>query len=366
MRFVFFADLHLDTAFAWAGPEVARKRRQSLRDSLRAILSLADEVDADAILCAGDLYEHERFTPDTRAFLRSTFVDTHRRIFIAPGNHDYYGPTSLYAQVAWPPNVTIFRTAHFTAVELTQGLTLWGAAFQGPTRTSGFLDHGFHVDRGGTHLALFHGSERSGLVAELAGKVPHAPFDAPQIREAGLSHAFVGHYHEPRDAESHTYPGNPDPLSFGETGKRGAVIVDISPDGSVCRDRRVLATSEVHDIETDITGCTNFQEIRDRAAATLSGLTGVARLTLTGELSPDVDLDLESLRHLVHELDAPPVVRTRNLAVGYYLNDIAKEPTVRGQFVRDVLAAALDEDEGRRILFTGLRALEGRDDLELP
>jgi hypothetical protein len=44
---------------------------------------------------------------------------------------------------------------------------------------------------------------------------------------------------------------------------------------------------------------------------------------------------------------------------------VAREPTVRGQFVRDVLAAGLPSDEQRRVVITGLRALDGRADLEV-
>ena len=39
----------------------------------------------------------------------------------------------------------------------------------------------------------------------------------------------------------------------------------------------------------------------------------------------------------------------------------AAEPTVRGQFVRDVRAdTALDDEPRRRVLTTGLQALDGR------
>ena len=43
MRVVLFADLHLDTPFVWAGREVARRRRQRLRDVLTRIAELAVE-----------------------------------------------------------------------------------------------------------------------------------------------------------------------------------------------------------------------------------------------------------------------------------------------------------------------------------
>ena len=58
------------------------------------------------------------------------------------------------------------------------------------------------------------------------------------------------------------------------------------------------------------------------------------------------------------------MVRLGDLHPAYDLPVIAAEPTVRGQFVRDVLEAELDEAERRRVLVVGLRALEGRSDLD--
>ncbi len=366
MRLVVFADLHLDAAFAWSRPDTARLRRLALRDTLLRIVALADEVDADALLCAGDLYEDERFTPDTRAFLHATFAGLTRPIYIAPGNHDWFGPRSIHAGLAELEPVHMFTEARLTPVPLGPGVTLWGGAFRKATRTRGFLDDDFRVQGEGLHLALFHGSEQSGLPAEVSGKSPHAPFAMSQIDRAGLLHAFVGHHHRPLDAPRMTYPGNPDPLTFGENGERGAVIVEIDVGaGTIRTERRVVATSAVHDLVVDITDCQNLQQLREKVLATIGDRTGDARLTLTGEVAPEIELDTAALQadpHGLREL----VVRTANLRPGYDLEALAAEATIRGRFVRDVgESAELDDEERRRILLTGLRALDGRVDLEV-
>ena len=329
MRFVLFSDLHLDSQFAWAPPPTARRRRQALRDALIKILALADEVEADAILCAGDLYEHERFTPDTAAFLQSTLGGTHRRVLITPGNHDWYGPPSLYFQVRWPANVTIFTEDEFVPLELVNGLVLWGAAHRAPANTGGFFDRGFRADGAGIHLAMFHGSELSGLPFETEGKVPHAPFDGAQISAAGLHHAFVGHYHQPRDAEYYTYPGNPDPLTFGETGDRGAVVVDINEDGALRRHRRNVSASQVHDLTLDVTGCASSQDIRDRSAQALGDVEGSVRLTLEGELAPEIDLRFGDLQEFGDHLDGL-LVRRGRLSIGYTWIASRRSPRYEG------------------------------------
>lgn len=364
MKLIHFADLHLETQFAWADPRVAARRRQALRDALVSILQLAAEKQVDAVLCAGDLYEQDRFSPDTAAFLRTTFERVHPLpIFVAPGNHDWLAPTSLYSIGKWSPNVRIFDSDHLSPITLADGLTLWGAANQTPTTTKDFLTD-FHVDRGGVNVALFHGSERSSLVLQGQGKSPYAPFASAEIPASGLMHSFVGHYHAPQDAEWFTYPGNPEPLAFGETGNRGPVVVTINGNGSISRERPVVAKTQVQDLVADLTACGSSQDVRDRVAGVLAGAVGIVRVTLRGEVLPDVDIRLQNLSDLGRHLDAL-VFKVGDLRVGYDVEKLRSEQTVRGQFVRQVSDGDLPDALKERVLITGLRALDGRQDLEV-
>ena len=331
---------------------------------LVSIVGLTREVRAEALFCGGDLYEHEHCTPDTAEFLRKTFAELSPiPVYLAPGNHDWYGPHSPYELVEWSRNVFVFRESGLRPVELANGVTLWGAAHRAPANTGNPLND-FHTEGGGVHLALFHGSERSWLMEQSGGKQPHAPFDTQEIVQAGIHHAFLGHYHRPKDGERHTYPGNPDPLEFGEDGERGAVIATIGNDGSIARQRRRVSRSEVHDLELDVSGCASHQEVRRRLAEIVAELHGVARLTVTGELDAGIDLRHADLRDATDNFDAVQVSEC-GLHPSYDIRAIRGEPTVRGQFVTDVLEARLPPDEERRVLMTGLRALEGRSDLEV-
>ena len=362
MKLLHFADLHLDAPFAWASPEAARLRRRNRRQALTRILQLATDERCDAILAAGDLFELDRVRPDTLEFLRSALADVALPIYVAPGNHDWLSPRSPYLTVRWPPNVHIFTDDRLEPVTLRDGLTLWGAAHRAPANTANFFS-GFRPDRGGIHVALAHASERTALPRQEAGKQPHAPFEAGDLEEAGLSHAFLGHYHVPRDAKRHTYPGNPDPLEFGEEGERGAVLATLSVDGVVDPERRSVAVSEVHDLTVDLRGSAHAEEVLDAVSEALVGVAGFVRVTLEGEVAASLELNLGELRQLGEHLDGL-LVRVGDLSDGYDLATIEREASVRGQFARSASGIA-DPDLRRRVLLTGLRALEGRFDLEV-
>lgn len=367
MKFVVFADLHLDRPFAWlaAKPDAARRRREALRKTLRNIVDLTEAVDADALLCAGDLYEHDHLTAETASFIQREFARLGSRlVYITPGNHDWLGPASLYHRATWSSNVHLATSRRLAPTELTDGLVLWTAAHHGPADTPGFLDR-FRVDGDATHLALFHGAERGWHVDDDEGSTPHAPFSAEEIPRAGLSHAFVGHYHRRREADHHTYPGNPDPLNFGDDGQGGAVIVTLDDDGTLHRVWHRVATTVLHDVTIDVTGCGHPDDVRARIAATFEGKRGFARATLRGDLDRDFSIAPRDVADAAPSLDEL-VVRLGDVRVGYDLDGIEQEPTVRGQFVQNVRkAAGLTDEQKRRILITGLRALDRRDDLEV-
>ncbi len=365
------ADVHLDQAFTWAGPDIGRKLRQAIRDALRNAVTAVHEVGVDALCVAGDLFESDRYSSDTPEFLRGLFADlAPTPVLLAPGNHDPAVPTSPYLTVEWTPNVHVFGEPQFSAFALGDGFTIWGAGHDRPAYTPGFFDSGFRVSGPGVHVALFHGAERGMLPFQEDGKIAHAPFDTEQIALAGLTHAFVGHYHRPRDTPLLTYPGNLEHLTFGETGERGLVVASVGADGSVTSERHVLARVGMYDVNVDADGCATVDEVRERLAAELAALpqdapVRVARVTVAGQVAGPLHVLPEDLTTVRHSLDKI-VIHRFALGAPDDLDQIAAEPTVRGAFVRMVRdAAGLDEDERELVLTAGLRALSGRGDLQV-
>lgn len=367
MKVLAFSDLHLDAPFAQGGPELASLRRADLRHTLQRIVGLADELRVDALMCAGDVYEHERFTPGTVKLLERVFEEiAHIPVLISPGNHDWYGSSSIYATASWSPNVHVFDSPALSPWDGLDGVRVWGFAHLKQSGTGNPLD-GFSADGDAMHIGLLHGSEMSRwswAAIEDPRKQHHAPFLADQIAPAGLSHCVVGHYHKKVEGDRHTYAGAPAALSFGEPGNGGALeIIFDGVAGPPKREWHRVSKLEVHaDLELDVSGCGDIGEIETKLHELISPLMGIARITLVGDLEPSVDLDIGLLQQQMGPLRYLNI--RADLRSGYDLDAIAEEPTVRGEFVRAVQAdEELDDDERRRVLVTGLRALGGRSDL---
>lgn len=369
MKLLAFSDVHLDSKFGWANRHVARRQRQRLREGVTWAFEQAQAEGAAAVLIGGDLFEHDLVSPDTVAFLRRTFGRAGLQVFAAPGNHDPASKESPYRRVDWPDNVHVFRETRFTSRRLDDGVTLWGAAHRKPVDTPGFFDDGFRVEGSsehgstdggseGVHIAVFHGEERN---AAFQGRHRHAPFDSDQIAAAGFDHAVVGHSHNRADRPTWTRLGALEQLAFNSA-YGGPVLLEVE-NGEVTRRRLDPRPPSLHSLSVDLTEAETADEARERVARALADLAGAARVRLTGE--PE-NLHLHTDDFAGGTFDRPDdidqvLVDTSGLTPPYDLEQIEKEPTVRGMFVQRVRRAELDEETERLVLLAGLRALDDRD-----
>lgn len=362
------ADVHLDRSFGGNGmtARTASDRREELRDAFRRFIDLALERRVDAVTIGGDLYEHDRSTLDTGHFLRQQFERLGAvPAFLAPGNHDPLLPDSLYRQIDWPPNVTVFDDPSFRPVPLAEGVTLWGAAHDAPALRDNLL-RGFRVSGPGRHLLLFHGSDAHAVPE---GKPAHAPFQPAELEATGAHFALLGHYHQarlyPNDAPLFAYPGTPEPLSFDEEGDHYVLLLDVSAEAVR---PQLLPFNQVsyRTYHVDVTAMLTSDEVRRAIEALGAASPGVvARVVLEGQLQPEVDLDREALLSACAEPFAfLDIVDSTHPA--YDFDELAQESTTKGAFVR-LLQGRMESLSGsdlavaRDALLYGLQAFDKRE-----
>ncbi|MGC1183826.1 MAG: DNA repair exonuclease, partial [Candidatus Dormiibacterota bacterium] len=252
------ADVHLDAVFRGLGPQVAQRRRAALRQTLQNIVKLARDLKVDVLTIGGDLYEDLHSRPDTARFLAEQLGGLTCPVLISPGNHDYWHPGSLYATNDWPDNVHIFERNQFSPVEVA-GYRIFGIAHDKPKGTGNLLA-GFKVPPGLPAIALFHGSERGLLHFQEEDKEDHAPFSEPEISQAGFRFGLLGHFHKPRATAHLVYPGNPEPLTFGEEGVRGAAEVEFGSGNPKVKIHPVN-TFTLEERDVDVSGCRHSEAL---------------------------------------------------------------------------------------------------------
>ena len=349
-RILHIADVHLDMAFAGVDAELGRRHRTELRKAFERALDLGRERRVDAVCIAGDLYEDGRAGNDTAAYLRRQLIDLAPiRVFIAPGNHDPHTTASIYERMGEaPPNVTIFGRRRFASATLADGLMLWGFGHEHDIDRDPAIG-AFTCEGPGTHLLLFHGSDRERMPPDKDGV---APFSGAEIERTGAAHAMLGHFHGMLQGRRYAYPGSLEPHTTAQDGRHTASIVTVD-DGRVSAEFVDINRVRYVEVEVDI------EPYGDRAALerAVDGAIAAAndgdgstycRVRLRGAAQESLELDPFALEADLGERFPGTRVVDESASIDYDAA-LREGRTVRAQFVKSMqerIAAAVPSDRG--------------------
>ena len=319
------ADFHLDSPFAGVRPDAAARRRGEQRELLARLTDLAREREADLVLLSGDLLDGDLVFRETVQALARALGEIPCPVFLAPGNHDWYGPQSPYAALEWPGNVHLFTGPELGAVRLPElGCTVWGAAFCAPRQSASPL-RGFHAPAEGVQLAVLHG--------EVAAQGDYGPISEEDIAASGLDYLALGHVHAPSamnraGSTVWAYPGCPQGRGFDETGDRGFLFGDVEP-GRVDMQFVPFARRRYEILTVDVSQGDALEAIRRRLPPDTS--RDIYRIRLTGETAEPLTLPAleQALSGGFFQLELADDTRLRR-----DLWDRCGDDTLRGLFLR--------------------------------
>ena len=359
MRILHAADLHLDSAFAGLAEEKAALLRQESRDILRRMVDWANDHAVDVMLLSGDLFDSDRMYSQTARTLAQALARFRGRIFLSPGNHDFYAPGSGYDAVDWPENVHIFTSRRPQTVLLRSlNASVTGAAFTSAEEWEPFDGASFSGGNAPIRLGVLHGEVTRGESKYRA--IPPA-----EIEKTNLTYLALGHVHRCAGVQragntAYAYPGCLPGRGFDETGDKGFLYGEITPE-KVELEFIPFAPRRYQSVTADITD-------RDPADAVRQALDpdcgqDICRVLLTG--SRRENFSLSALTSELSGLCAALELTDET----YPEEDVwarCGEDSLRGLFLQNLRARydGADEDEKRQLLQAarfGLAALDNRD-----
>lgn len=264
MRFLHTADWHVGRAIR------GRSRSEEFAAVLDEVVRIAVDEDVDAVLLAGDIYEHRSAAPEADALVFDAFIRLHEagiRVVTIPGNHDsalrlealgkLLRPIGVYvaARVAPPDAGGIVEVPSRDGSEIAEvacvpfvperrfgdaaslfaaGESWYRSYAQGMGELLGAMAAGFTP--GGISVVLAHLFTDGALVTPGGGEreltIGMAYAVSPSRLPADVSYLALGHVHLPQAVKGAgapaRFPGSLLQLDFGEAGQRKSVtIVDI-------------------------------------------------------------------------------------------------------------------------------------------
>lgn len=360
VRIVHAADFHLDSAFAALSSDGAKQRRKESRELLGRLCNYVNQQHVDIVLLAGDLFDGETTYRETIEQLIDALADMRARVFIAPGNHDFYSAKSPYATLVWPENVHIFTSRQIERVEMPElSCAVYGAAFLDSAEEQSLLAGFTAPDDGLTHLMVLHGDLG-------AAEARYNPVTKEQIAASELDYLALGHTHLHDGLRKFgktvcAYAGCPEGRGFDELGERGILSGSVG-DGKVDIKFVPFAKRRYEILKVDVSGAAPKEALK--AALPDSTTQNLYRIVFTGE-TDERGIDLASLQ----EEFASWFYRLELRDETCLRQDIwarAQEDSLRGLFLRELRERYDKANDSERANIEcaarfGLAALDGRD-----
>jgi DNA repair exonuclease SbcCD nuclease subunit len=200
---------------------------------LRVVLAAARAANADAVILAGDTFEHNRLSAALLDRAAAMLADAPMPIVILPGNHDPAIADSVFHRaIAAPHNVHVIGVTDAAAVSFPDlALEIWGNAHRDYGDSAPLAQP--QPRRSFWQIAVAHGHYAP--VADRSTKLrPGWLIGDDEIAATGADYVALGHWNRHARVGGETvvayYSGSPD--------YAGTVnLVRLSPDGAVTVER---------------------------------------------------------------------------------------------------------------------------------
>ena len=330
---------------------MASELAESRYRCLDRIVDLSIDSDADALLVAGDVFDSENRSLESRVRFRDSIARAAAagvECLIVHGNHD---PASGH-MLSLPEGAHRFPAGEVGTREVRDGS-------RAVARVHGY-SYPERVQRENV-VPLFRRVDSLPSIGLLHCQIgvdnPYAPCTVEDLEGSGMDYWALGHVHGMEVSRRGTtviaYPGTPQGSSVGEPGPRGCLIVDMAH-GEVDVEPREVSELRWGRVEVDVTGMGVSEALESVEAQASSTGDDLIDVTLTG--SPATTIGTEEVLEALRSNGARPWVsrvRDRTSAIPPSLE-------LREDIVGDIVAASRSlEGGGEGALMEVLRGQQG-------
>jgi len=354
VKLIHCSDLHLDSALrSNLTREKAKIRGAELCATFGRLVDFAKQEQVAAVLIAGDLFDSPYVSRRTVDFVLETIRSTgETEFFYLRGNHD--ARRDVFADCILPPNLKTFGPQ-------------WRSFRCGPVVITAMEPEGEDWLTMYAHLRL---DETALNIVMLHGQISTQPageqIALPLLRNKHIRYLALGHLHAysraALDADGeYCYPGCPEGRGFDECGRKGFVLLET--DGTRFRSEFVpFASRTLHERRVDISGAETVPQILSRLKQAAADIEpeDMVKFTLTGTCTLQTRKDLQFLQRMLEEsfwfvkLKDESRLQVDRQSYEY-------DVSLKGEFVRSVLASDHSEAEKMRIITCGIGALNGEE-----
>lgn len=348
MKIIHAADIHLGSKMESKFPrEIAKKRREELRNTFRRMVEYATQHGVEIILLSGDIFDSDSPQRKDKEFFYDVVKGNPEITFLyLRGNHDtdadYDEAIDNLKTFSSEWTSYSFGDVVVTGIEITRG-----------NATSMYST--LNLDREKKNIVMLHGA-----LDTAEGK---DSIVLKKLRDKHIDYLALGHIHKPSfdkldERGVYVYSGCLEGRGFDESGERGFELLEI---GEKIKHTFVPFADRVfREVNVDIGDAQKLYEALSKIKKCIPfEEKDIYRINLVGEIDFDSDEITSDLEKMLSDRCFFVNVKDRTqrkLDIHAYDGDTS----LVGEFVRGVYAdPELAEDEKMKIISYGLKALKG-------
>lgn len=352
MKFIHCSDIHLDSSMECnLSAAQARERNAEVCATFARMAAFAAEHDVTAVIIAGDLFDTQRATAQTAGFVLDTIRSVPNVDFLyLRGNHDVSG----FEGMALPENLktfgsrwTCYRYENVIVAGMDMERDKWEACYDE-------LD----LPEETVNIVTLHGQVSTQPGEELIA--------LPQLKRKNIDYLALGHIHAYQtgkldDRGSWCYCGCLEGRGFDELGPKGFVLLSVE-ENAVAGEFVPFARRTMEEVRVDISDLTTVSQILTALQGAVQQITAdtLVKVTLTGTYTLETQKDLNFLKKMLEGkfwfLKIKDESRLK-IEKETYEHDIS----LKGEFIRLVMASDRSDEEKEQIICCGIRALSGEE-----
>ncbi len=352
MKFLHCSDIHLDSRMEHNLPaHQARERNAEICATFGRLVDYAAQQGVRAVLIAGDMFDSERVTAQTAGFVLDRIAGAPGVDFLyLRGNHD----EAVFEGLVLPQNFKTFSSEW--SFYRYDDVVIGGLELDEENCYS--MYDSLKLNAEDTNILMLHGQESTQPGRELIA--------LPLLRNRGIDYLALGHIHsykcEALDLEGqYGYCGCLEGRGFDECGSKGFVLLTVE-NGRVKPEFVPFARRTLEEVQVDITGLTTISQIQGAMEEACREIDheSLVKFTLVGSYTLETQKDLRFLQKMLEGkfwfLKIKDESRLK-IEKETYEHDVS----LKGEFIRLVMASDRTAEEKERIICTGIRALMGEE-----
>ncbi len=355
MKFIHCSDIHLDSKIWELSTEKRKRRKEEILSTFENLCEYAKNNDITAVIIAGDMFDKEKITAKTLGRVLGAISSASQVDFLyLPGNHESNG--FLSHQEEFPENLKYF-TEEWSSF-CYQNVTVSGIILS-ELNAKTVYDN-LRLNESSLNIVTMHGAVAGYRTNEDAENI-----SLPLLKDKSVDYLALGHYHSFSSGKidergQYCYSGCLDGRGFDETGEKGFVLIDVT-DNKLTFEFKSFSSRTLHALEIPVDTEKDFFSLREKLVELLCNKipkTSLVKVVLTGERSPDTDIDIDALSYKLNELFFYAKVKDKT-TLKINVEDFNEDKSVRGEFVRLVMSSDLSKDMKDAVLLLGLNSLKG-------